>query len=137
MIPLFVMAVGMGFGMAQRTNAIAGAVPPSEIGIASSILALARNIAGAFGIAIFGSLLNWAIERNILRINSLSQVYQHTPQVMAQFTSLVILKAQIDAYALIYELAAALLVIGALASFFIKVPERQMSHEHRAMAEVG
>jgi DHA2 family multidrug resistance protein len=128
MIPLFVMAVGMGFGMAQRTNAIAGA---------SSILALARNIAGAFGIAIFGSLLNWAIERNILRINSLSQVYQHTPQVMAQFTSLVILKAQIDAYALIYELAAALLVIGALASFFIKVPERQMSHEHRAMAEVG
>ncbi len=135
MIPLFIMAVGMGFGMAQRTNAIAGAVPPSEIGVASGILALSRNIAGAFGIALFGTLLNWAIERNILSINSMSEVFTKTPQVMAQFTALVILKAQIDAYALIYELAASLLVIGAIASFFIRVPERQMTHEQRAMAE--
>lgn len=136
-IPLFVMAGGMGFGMAQRTNAIAGAVPPSEIGAASSVLALARNIAGAFGIAIFGSLLNWAIERNILKIDSMSQVFVHTPAVMAQFTSLIILKAQIDAYALIYELAAGMLVIGALMAFFITVPERQLSHEHRAIVEAG
>jgi EmrB/QacA subfamily drug resistance transporter len=135
MIPLFIMAVGMGFGMAQRTNAIAGAVPPSEIGAASGVLALARNIAGAFGIALFGTLLNWAIERNVLKINSLSEVFTHTPQVMAQYTALIILKAQIDAYALIYELAAILLIVGALASFFIKVPERQMTHEQRAMAE--
>ncbi|MDB5265658.1 MAG: transporter, family, tetracycline resistance protein [Parcubacteria group bacterium] len=134
-IPLFVMAVGMGFGMAQRTNAIAGAVPPSEIGAASSVLALARNIAGAFGIALFGTLLNWAIERNILKIDSLSQVFTHTPAVMTQFTGLIILKAQIDAYALIYELAAALLLVGALAAFFITVPDRQMTHEQRAMAE--
>ncbi|MDB5237233.1 MAG: transporter, family, tetracycline resistance protein [Parcubacteria group bacterium] len=136
MIPLFIMAVGMGFGMAQRTSAIAGAVPPSEIGVASGILALARNIAGAFGIAIFGTLLNWAIERNILSINSMSEVYVKTPQIMAQYTGLIILKAQIDAYALIYELAAGLLVIGAISSFFIKVPEREMTQEQKAMAEI-
>ena len=136
-IPLFVMAVGMGFGMAQRTNAIAGAVPPSEIGIASSVLALARNIAGAFGIALFGTMLNWAIERNVLKISSLSQLYSHVPSDIAQFTSLIILKAQIDAYALIYEMAAFLLFVGAMLAFFIKVPERQMTHEERAIAEVG
>jgi hypothetical protein len=135
MLPLFIMAVGMGFGMAQRTNAIAGAVPPSEIGVASSVLALARNIAGAFGIAIFGTLLNWAIQRNILHINSLSTVYVHTPAVLAQYTGLIILKAQIDAYALIYELAAGLLIIGALMAFFIRVPEVELTHEQRAMAE--
>ena len=134
-IPLFIMAVGMGFGMAQRTSAIASAVPASEIGAASSVLALARNIAGAFGIALFGTLLSWATNRNVFSIDSYSRVFSHTPTVMAQFTSLIILKAQIDAYALIYEMAALLLVIGALFSFFIKAPDRQLSHEERMMAE--
>ncbi|HSD12666.1 MAG TPA: DHA2 family efflux MFS transporter permease subunit, partial [Patescibacteria group bacterium] len=55
--PLSIMAFGLGFGMAQRTSIIASAVPPSEIGVASSVLALARNIAGAFGIAVFGTIL--------------------------------------------------------------------------------
>ncbi len=135
-LPLFIMAAGMGFGMAQRTSAIAGAVPASEIGVASSVLALARNIAGAFGIALFGTTLNWAIERNVLHINSLSEVYVKTPQIMAEYTGLIILKAQIDAYALIYELAAGLLFLGALLAFFIRVPDVKMSEEDRAMAEV-
>ncbi len=39
MFPLFVMAFGLGFGMAQRTGAIAAIVPSEEIGVASSILA--------------------------------------------------------------------------------------------------
>ena len=56
--PMAVMAFGIGFGMAQRTNIIASIVPQNEIGVASSILALARNIAGAFGIAVFGTILN-------------------------------------------------------------------------------
>src|SRR5207249_660370 len=58
MIPLSIMAFGLGFGMAQRTNIIASVVPDHEIGVASSILALARNIAGAFGISIFATVLN-------------------------------------------------------------------------------
>ena len=129
MVPLVVMATGLGFGMAQRTNAVAQAVDPSEIGVASSVLALVRNIAGAFGIALFGSLLNWAEVRNVLNIASLSQVYVHTATNMATFTSLIILKAQVDAYALIYEIAASILFIGALAAFFIVVPDRQIDPE--------
>lgn len=62
--PLSIMAFGMGFGMAQRTNIIAAVVPSHEIGIASSILALARNIAGAFGIAIFGTLFTLKSQTN-------------------------------------------------------------------------
>src|SRR5262249_14691336 len=70
-IPLFVMAFGMGFGMAQRTSAIASAVPPSEIGVASGLLALVRNISGAFGIALFATILNSTIEHNVLSISAL------------------------------------------------------------------
>ncbi len=128
-IPLVVMAGGLGFGMSQRTSAIAQAVPANEIGVASSILALVRNIAGAFGIAVFGSLLNWAEVRNVLHITSLSTLYVHIAQNMATFTSLIILKAQVDAYGLIYEIAAGFLLIGALASFFIIVPERKVDPE--------
>jgi EmrB/QacA subfamily drug resistance transporter len=124
MIPLVVMSAGMGFGMAQRTSAVAAAVPPEEIGVASSVLALVRNIAGAFGIALFGSLLIWAEKSNVLSIAHQSTLYVHTAQNLQVFTTLIMLKAQVDSYAFIYEVAATLLFFGGLLSFFIVVPER-------------
>ena len=78
-IPLSIMAFGLGFGMAQRTNVIASVVPQNEIGIASSVLALVRNISGAFGIAIFATILNNKVNSNVLKINSLSKLYSHVP----------------------------------------------------------
>ena len=63
-IPLVIMALFMGSAMAQRTSIIASSVPRSEIGVASSVLALVRNIGGAFGIAIFGTLLNSLTQSN-------------------------------------------------------------------------
>lgn len=145
-IPLFVMAFGMGFGMAQRTSAIASAVPPSEIGVASSLLALVRNISGAFGIALFATILNSTIEHNVLSISALSTLYAHTAQATAAFSSLIILKAQVDAYGTIYLIAAILLFIGGLVSFFITVPEgvgpkdekeKEREREAHMMAEAG
>ncbi len=73
------MAFGLGFGMAQRTNIIASVVPQSEIGVASSILALVRNIAGAFGIAIFATILNDRTNANVFTINSFSKLLSHIP----------------------------------------------------------
>jgi DHA2 family multidrug resistance protein len=126
MIPLVIMAGGLGFGMAQRTNAIAAAVPANEIGVASSILALVRNIAGAFGIALFGSLLTTVTTRNVLNINRLSHLYINSSQNMATYIGLIELKAQVDAYGLIYEIAAIMLFVGALAAFFIRVPDIEL-----------
>ena len=64
-IPLSIMAAGLGFGMAQRTSLIASIVPENEVGIASSVLALVRNIAGAFGIALFGTILTSSVKNNV------------------------------------------------------------------------
>lgn len=116
MVPLAIMAFGMGFGMAQRTNIIAAAVPTSEVGIASSVLALARNIAGAFGIALFGTILHSSIESNVLRITSLSHFQGSGAAAYGTFIALISLKAQIDAYRTVYLLSGLLIVIG---SFFI------------------
>lgn len=136
-IPLMVMAFGMGFGMAQRTSAIANAVPPAEIGVASGILALARNVAGAFGIALFGTLLAWKEKVNILALSSGSVLNVVNPVNQKIFTALIELKAQIDAYGFIYEIAAIVLLLGGLLSFFIQVDNRKLSAQEHAMAEAG
>lgn len=125
MIPLSIMAFGMGFGMAQRTNIIASVVDKHEIGIASSILALARNIAGAFGIALFGTILNNRIAHNILSINAYSTLNSTNPAEIQKYVALVTLKAQVNAYDYIFLIAGLIVFIGAFAVLFLKVKQER------------
>jgi len=85
-IPLSVMAFGLGFGMAQRTNIIASVVPQSEIGIASSLLALVRNISGAFGIAVNSlwplTAIDTAAVRNLLGGEAMTRACRR-PEIVA------------------------------------------------------
>jgi MFS family permease len=120
-IPLSIMAFGLGFGMAQRTNIIASVVDQHEIGIASSILALARNIAGAFGIAIFGTILTNRVYSNVLSINSFSFLHSHNPVDIGKFIGLIELKAQINAYDYVFLVASMIVFIGAFAVLFMRV----------------
>jgi DHA2 family multidrug resistance protein len=124
-IPLSIMAFGLGFGMAQRTNIIASVVPQSEIGVASSVLALVRNIAGAFGIAIFATILNNRVSSNILSINSFSVLRSHNPIDIQKYISLVSLKAQINAYDYVFLIAAIIIFIGAFASLLLKLEKER------------
>ena len=94
-----------------------------EIGVASSILALARNIAGAFGIAVFGTILNNSTGSKVLEIARFSSLHAFTPNLVGQFTSLIILKAQIEAYRTVFLYAFIILVVGAILALTIKVKE--------------
>ncbi|MDD4989121.1 MAG: MDR family MFS transporter [Candidatus Pacebacteria bacterium] len=123
-IPMSIMAFGLGFGMAQRTNIVASVVDQHEIGIASSILALVRNIAGAFGIAIFGTILNNVTLSNILSINSHSTLSRFDPQNVQTYIGLVILKAQVSAYSYIFLLASIFVFVGSFVALFLRVKER-------------
>ncbi|MDR3642277.1 MAG: MDR family MFS transporter [Candidatus Doudnabacteria bacterium] len=125
MIPLSVMAFGLGFGMAQRTNAIAAVVPTEEIGVASSILALARNVAGAFGIAVFGTVLTNTVNSNVLNIAQRSFVNSSNPQDYQKFIGLIILKAEVSAYGYVFLLASILIFIGAVAAIWIKIDKER------------
>ncbi len=126
MFPLFVMAFGLGLGMAQRTGAIAAAVPPNEIGAASSILALARNLAGALGIAIFGTILQNSTAGNVLNIAQNSVLYVHTPEATKTFIGLIELRAQVDAYHTIFLLGMIVLGIGAIAALWLNIPDKKI-----------
>ena len=120
-IPLGVMAFGMGFGMAQRTNIIASAVPQNEIGAASSVLALARNIAGAFGIAVFGTILQNVTNSKVLEIGRNSLINSYKLVDFQIGTSLIILKAQVAAYDRVFIIAGIMAIIGSFGAYWIKV----------------
>ncbi len=130
-LPLSVMAFGMGFGMAQRTSIIASAVPESEIGVASSVLALARNIAGAFGIAIFSTILANSIDSNVLKTASHSVLNVVSPANMGQFMGLIIAKAEISAYSYVFLISTALVMAGAVLALTIKVKRLRTDIEVR------
>jgi hypothetical protein len=118
----------MGFGMAQRTSTIASAVPVQEIGAASSVLALSRNIAGAFGIALFGTILQKSTYTNILNISHNSALNVHTSQNLVAFIQLMSLKAQILAYDRVFLISSIMLTFGAITAFWIKV-QRESKEE--------
>lgn len=122
-IPMFVLAFGLGFGMAQRTNIIASVVPKEEIGVASSILALARNIAGAFGIAMFGTILDNSTNSKVLEIARASTLRLFDPATVQKFTALIILKAEIEAYRTVFLYTFIIMLVGAALALTIKLKE--------------
>jgi EmrB/QacA subfamily drug resistance transporter len=125
-LPIVVMAFGMGFGMAQRTNIIASVVPESEIGIASSLLALARNIAGAFGIAVFATILTKATEGALYNIMHESVVHITDPVIYQETAVLMLTKATMVAYSTVFQVASGLVFIGAVLAFLIKVKHEKV-----------
>jgi MFS transporter, DHA2 family, multidrug resistance protein len=119
-IPLFIMAFGMGFGMAPRTAVITNSVPASEVGVASSVLALGRNIAGAFGIAIFSTILNNATNNKVMEIGQNSVLHSLSAIDFQKFIALIELDAQISAYHIVFLTSATIVLLGSFTAFLLK-----------------
>lgn len=116
---LFVMAFGVGLGLSPLTFAATSTIPPQEIGVASSILALVRNIAGAFGTAIFATILTNATTSNLIKIGQFSVLNSTNPLVIAQYKALAAYKGQISAYSTVFHVTVFVMVLGAISALFI------------------
>ncbi|MDE1975163.1 MAG: multidrug efflux MFS transporter [Patescibacteria group bacterium] len=125
--PLMIMAASMGLGMPQRTSIIANVVPQHEIGVASGVLALVRNIAGAFGIAIFGTILQNATYGKIIAISQYSSVNSANPADIAKGIRLMSLQAQISAYGVVFVTAAVIVIVGSMGAWWIRI-RRDQAH---------
>jgi DHA2 family multidrug resistance protein len=134
-IPMCIMAFSLGFGMAQRTNLVAVSVPQKDIGEASAVLALVRNIAGAFGLAVFSTLLTNSEGANVLATARNSVLNVVTPQNIQTFIGLIELKAEVASYATVFEVAACVVILGSFTALLITVPKNVLSHEHHVVAE--
>jgi hypothetical protein len=96
---------------------------------------LVRNISGAFGVAIFSTLLTNTISTNVLSIAQNSVLRAFDPIHMQQFIGLITLKAQVAGYAAVFQVAAIVIMIGSFAAFLIRVPREQLTKEHAVIAE--
>jgi predicted MFS family arabinose efflux permease len=57
-ITIFLLSLGMGNVMAPATDSVMGAVPEAKAGVGSAMNDVVRQVAGAFGVAIIGSIMN-------------------------------------------------------------------------------
>jgi len=119
-IRMFFLAGGLGLGMSPLTNAATSTVPIHEVGIASSVLALVRNIAGAFGVAIFATILTNSVTSLLVSIQANSIVNIQLPQMQPLILSLMAVKANILSFGVVFKIAGIILVIGCIAALFIK-----------------
>lgn len=70
LLPLVFMGSGLGLGMAPITTAVTSSVPHYEVGVASGLLNLCRNLSGVLGIAILSTLLTAGLSYSSLFILS-------------------------------------------------------------------
>ncbi len=124
---LMIFAAGLGIGLSPLTTAATSTVPLHEVGIASSILALARNISGAFGIAIFATILSNGITSQLAQIQFHSIINTLDPVLLRQIPALMITKANVMAYSTVFQAAGILLAIGGISALFVNESKRDFA----------
>jgi DHA2 family multidrug resistance protein len=126
---LGLFASGLGVGLAPLTQAATSTVPIQEVGVASSILALARNLSGAFGVAIFATILSNSTTANLLAMQAHSIINTTSPQLLQTIPSLMIIKANILAFGNVFRVAAIFMAVGGISALFVKESKRDFGNE--------
>jgi DHA2 family multidrug resistance protein len=116
--PLVLLAIGMGISMAPLTNAVASSVPDHEVGIASAVLNLVRNIAGALSIALLGTMLTNVTETKVLEVGANTII--NNSAYASLVPTLVALKAQVLAYREVFLAAAIVMFVGGFVSLMLR-----------------
>ena len=80
---LVVVGLGMGLAMAPATDSIMGAVPRDKAGVGSAMNDTTREIGGALGVAILGSITNAIYASTITGNSAFPALEQTSPQVAA------------------------------------------------------
>ncbi|MDE2079385.1 MAG: DHA2 family efflux MFS transporter permease subunit [Patescibacteria group bacterium] len=136
-LPLALFGAGLGLGMAPLTTAATTAVPLHEVGMSSGLLNLTRNVGGAFGIALFSTLLTNITNANVLAIAEHSTINSMSAQAHAIGAELIILKADLLAYGTVFMYAALAMFLGGLAALVLlqkSGDSSELSAEARAEA---
>ena len=125
-ILLFAFALGLGLTFSPITNASISTVPLHEVGVASSILALVRNIAGAFGVAIFATILTNSATAGIVNIQHYSVINSYDPNVLKQAAYLMAIKANLVSFNTVFLSSAIITMFGAISALFLKETKKDM-----------
>jgi EmrB/QacA subfamily drug resistance transporter len=134
---LFVFAAGLGLGFASLSQAATSTVPLEEVGVASSVLMLARNVSGAFGTAIFATILQNSITSHLVNVQKYSVINDYTQANVSKFMGLMALKSNILAYSTVFKVSIFFMLAGSIAALFMKESKRdaEPQKEHTVMME--
>ena len=102
--------------------------------MASGILNLTRNVAGAMGIALFGTLLDNTIENRVLDIGGATVIRAPAPDMGAMIPQLIVVKAQIEAYGHVFAAAAAVMLLCAFVALTVREGPRRPTQLEAAEA---
>jgi EmrB/QacA subfamily drug resistance transporter len=64
---LVILAIGLSFAMVPATESIMGSLPPAKAGVGSAMNDTTRQIGGALGVAILGSIMSSSYSSSIIR----------------------------------------------------------------------
>lgn len=130
-LAFFSFGIGIGFG--PLTQAAVSTVPIQEVGVASSVLALSRNLAGAFGTAIFATILSNSSTSRLVEIQNNTIINTTNPQLLKIIPGLMEIKATILAYGSVFIWAAIFVVVGGIATLFLPDIKQQNEGTQHAM----
>jgi EmrB/QacA subfamily drug resistance transporter len=85
-VVLVIIGVGMGFAIAPATDSIMGSLPPAKAGIGSAVNDTTREIGGALGVAIMGSITAAVYSSQIEGNPSFGLLAAKSPQAAAAIT---------------------------------------------------
>jgi DHA2 family multidrug resistance protein len=134
-IPLMILAIGLATGFAPLTSGATSAVPGGDVGMASGILNLTRNIGAAIGIAVFATILNNLVEGNVLDLASGTVIHDGRPSVLATVPQLIAVKAQVDAFSEVFLIGAGVMLLGALTALGLRETREQAAARLRGTAQ--
>lgn len=78
-IVLLVLGLGMGTAMAPATESIMGSLPPEKAGVGSAVNDTTRQLGGALGVAVLGSVMQSAY---VARVDTIPQLRQLPPAAL-------------------------------------------------------
>jgi EmrB/QacA subfamily drug resistance transporter len=82
-VTLLLVGAGMGFAMAPATDSIMGSLPPERAGVGSAVNDTTREIGGALGVAILGSITSASYAASVSATPLYKSVQAASPEAAA------------------------------------------------------
>jgi EmrB/QacA subfamily drug resistance transporter len=73
-VSILLLGVGMGSAMSPATDSIMGSLPPEEAGVGSAVNDTTREVGGALGVAVLGSITNSAYRSALAKSPVITQL---------------------------------------------------------------
>ena len=150
-LSIYAVIVGAGLGASMQTIVIAlqNAVDFKDLGIATSSNTFFRSLGGAFGTAIFGTILSHQISRNLesgfkdLALSNPDQLGQIDPSVISSLQNNTeaistlpvavqntVLEAFVNSFQVVFWAAFPVVALGVIFALFLREKPLQDSQEH-------